>query len=392
MRQQFESDEKNLVLIGGGHSHAIVLKLLAEKPLSGVQITLISDTTQAPYSGMLPGYLAGFYSFAECHIDLQKLSQFTKVKLLVDKAVSLDLVNRQVLCASGKSVKFDWLSIDIGSTPATISVPGAAEYSIPAKPVPQLLEKWHQLLNEVKKIPNQPLSIAVVGGGAGGVELALSVDAHLRKILSDPQQLTLHLFHRDHQILSSHHQWVSRQLQKMLTQRGIQLHLSQTVSQIYQQPDIENLTVACKSGLSVPCNHVFWVTQASAPSWLKQAGLATDERGFILVNQYLQSVSHPGIFAAGDIATIQNYPCPKAGVFAVRQGKPLLKNLRRTIQTQPLHPYFPQKRYLALIGTGTGSAVASRGNWGFGPSPLLWWWKDWLDRRFMNQFNHLPAR
>ena len=377
---------KDLVLIGGGHSHAIVLKLLAIKPLSEVRLTLVTDTIKTPYSGMLPGHIAGFYSYDETHIDLRRLASFAKAELHLDRAIGLDLANNKVLCQKNTPIAFDYLSIDIGSTPATISVPGASKYAIPVKPVPKFLSYWNELLKIVSNHAEKPVSLAIVGGGAGGVELALNAQHRLHQLLKDARQptdkLTIHLFHRGNRLLENHNQWVSQRMEAILLQRGIELHLSERVTEVL--PD----GVICESGLKVECDRVFWVTQASAPKWIEASGLATDSQGFILVSDTLQSISHPHIFAAGDIATMQNYPRPKAGVFAVRQGKPLVANLRRIIGEKPLRSYIPQKQYLSLIGTGDRNAIAS---WGFlgWQSPLLWLWKDYIDRQFMNGFSNL---
>lgn len=375
-------NEKRLVLIGGGHSHAIALKLFGEKPMPNVRLTLISEAADTPYSGMLPGYVAGFYSHEECHIDLQRLTQFTKAEFIIDRAISINLENSQVICDKHLPVSFDLLSIDIGSTPATISVPGAAEYAIAVKPVSKFLQVWNRLVEEVTKQPEQPISIGIIGGGAGGVELSLTMQSRLQKILQN--EIEIHLFDRGAELMENHNRWVRRHLEKLLTRRGIHLHLSESVCEIKPQ------YIRCESGLTVECNYIFWVTQASAPDWPKKSGLATDENGFILVNDNLQSISHPQVFAAGDIATIANNPCPKAGVFAVRQGKPLCDNLQRTLGEKTLKPYKPQQRYLSLIGTGDGSAIASWGEWGW-ESTLLWWGKDWIDRKFMAQFSNLET-
>lgn len=183
MQQNTQPIVKKLVLIGGGHSHAIVMKMFGTKPLPGIHLTLISAASKTAYSGMLPGHIAGFYSHDECHIDLRPLANFAQAKLCIDTVVALDLKNNKVLCASGLAVDFDVLSIDIGSTPATISVSGAAEYAIAAKPVSQLLEHWRELVEAVGKNPHEPISIAIAGGGAGGVELALSMRSRLHQIL-----------------------------------------------------------------------------------------------------------------------------------------------------------------------------------------------------------------
>jgi selenide,water dikinase len=376
-----------LVFMGGGHSHAIALKLFGRKPLPGVRLTLITDTSYTPYSGMLPGHVAGFYTFEETHIDLRRLAGFAKAQFYLDRAIGLDLVNNKVICANRPPVAFDYLSIDIGSTPTTNSLPGVSEYTIPAKPVPQFLQAWEQIIEAVTKNPQRKISLSIVGGGAGGVELALNMQSRLQKILKNARQpldnLTLHLFHRDRRLLSSHNRWISQRLEQILGKRGIQLHLQETVSQILANK------VICQSGLSVECDRTFWVTQASAPSWIKESGMTTDAKGFILVKDTLQSLSHPHIFAAGDIATMQNYSRPKAGVFAVRQGKPLFENLQRIILAKKLKAYLPQQQYLSLIGTGDQSAIAS---WSFlgWESPLLWRWKDRIDRKFMHRFSNLP--
>lgn len=404
MQQVSQPIDKHLVLIGGGHSHAIALKLSGVKPLAGVRLTLISDTSDAPYSGMLPGHIAGFYNFQECHIDLRQLAQFAGTQLLIDRAIGLDLESNQVLCASGAKVGFDLLSVDIGSTPAAISVPGAAEYAIPAKPVPKLLAGWNRIVDRRIASPGEALRLGIVGGGAGGVELALAMGSHLQQIDRDARvpvgSVAVHLFHSGDRIVPGHNSRLGRRLREILTRRGIELHLGEKVCQVQPREDRLGLgspavCVRCESGLAVECDRVFWVTQASPASWLREAGLATDAAGFILVGDTLQSVSHPRVFAAGDVATMVNYPRPKAGVFAVRQGKPLFENWRRVLLGLPVLPFRPQKQFLSLIGTGDRSAIASvpflGGPFACGPSPLLWRWKDWIDRRFMEQFRELPV-
>jgi selenide,water dikinase len=318
---------------------------------------------------------------------LRRLAGVAQTQLYLDTAVGLDLEHRKVLCAKHPPVAFDYLSIDIGSTPAKNSVPGAAEYAIPAKPVSEFLNGWNQVVEDVTRNPEKPITLCIVGGGAGGVELAMNMQCHLHQVLTQAQQpsdrLNIHLFHGSAELLTGHNRWVSQRLQAILTERNIGLHLQERVCEVL--PD----KVICESGLTVECDAVFWVTQASSPSWINASGLTTDSKGFVLVNDFLQSVSHPQVFATGDIATMQNHPRPKAGVFAVRQGKPLFENLRRIIEGKPLKPYSPQKVYLSLIGTGNREAIASWGQVGW-QSPWLWRWKDRIDRKFMQRFSDFP--
>ncbi len=421
---------QDLVLIGGGHSHAIVLKMFGKKPLPGVRLTLITDVSHAPYSGMLPGHVAGFYSYDECHIDLRSLVEFACCEIIIDRAIAIDFNRSQVICQNRPPVKFDLLSIDIGSTPATLSVPGAANYAVPAKPVPEFLANWNDSIAWWRNHPDTLLRIAIVGGGAGGVELALNMQSRLLKeagedtdyetarmnywgilneLLGRGKQeeklenlLEIHLFHSGAELMHGHNRQVRLRLQEILVRRGIQLHLMEKVSLVektakleiasdsqYPMPDapcpIPHYRIYCESGLELEFDRIFWVTQAAAASWLEASGLAVDANGFIQVNDCLQSISHPNVFAAGDIAAMLNYPRPKAGVFAVRQGKPLFENLQQFLLQKPLKPFVPQQQYLSLIGKGDQSAIASRGSWMW-ESPLLWYWKDWIDRQFMKKF------
>ncbi len=380
--------EKDLVLLGGGHSHAIALRLFGMKPLPRARLTLLTETSDTPYSGMLPGHVAGFYSRDQCHIDLRSLAAFAGAQFYQDQAIGLDLEAQQIICAHRPPVRFDLLSINIGSTPQPPKLLGDLAAVIAAKPVRDFLQKWQAVVEQMQQQPQQPFCLGIVGGGAGGVELALTTQRRLRAILDAAQapltNLTIHLFQRGDTLLPHHNRWVQRTFQQLLTQRQIQLHLSETVVAV------RSGKVECQSGLVVGCDAVIWVTQAAAPPWLQASGLAVDERGFIQVDSTLRSISHPHVFAAGDIATVVNHPRPKAGVFAVRQGKPLAENLRCALAGQPLRTYLPQKRYLSLIGTADGSAVASWAAFGW-RSPLLWQWKDWIDRRFMRLFSQLPG-
>jgi selenide,water dikinase len=332
---------------------------------------------------MLPGYLAGFYRFEETHIDLRKLAQFSQAKLVLTTAIALDLSKNQVICADCPPIAFDILSIDIGSTPTLMNIAGS-EYVIPAKPVPQLLETWEKVLNRVRQNLEKPLSISIVGGGAGGVELALNMRSRLLTILPS-SLIKFHLFHRGQKLLEHHNPWVSQQLEKILREREIQVHLGETVQSI-QADGLDIYKINYHSNLSINTNYIFWVTQASAPDWIKHSDLSTDSSGFILIKNTLQTLSHKNIFATGDIATMPDHPRPKAGVFAVRQGKPLVENWRNFLLNKPLKPYFPQKTYLSLIGTGDKKAIASWGNWGC-QSRFFWTWKDYIDRQFMDQFS-----
>lgn len=377
---------KDLVLIGGGHSHVTVLKKFGMRPLPGVRLTLICRDLQAPYSGMLPGFIAGHYTFDEAHIDLGPLARFAQARFFHAEAVGLDPVNRLVHCKGRPDVPYDLLSINIGSAPVTASVPGASEHALPVKPIDGFIRNWEHLCERVLA-QEGAARIGVVGGGAGGVELTLAVQYRLQKLLAaegrDAAHLEFHLFTDTDDILMTHNRFVRAKYRGVMEVRGVRLHPGQAVTEVGPG------RLRRADGETFALDEILWVTMAGAQDWLGETGLALDERGFIKVADTLESVSHPGVFAVGDVAHVVNHPRPKSGVFAVRQGQPLARNLRRALLGKKPKPFKPQREFLSLISTGDKNAVASRSWWAL-EGRLIWTWKDWIDRRFMAKYADLP--
>ncbi len=377
---------RDIVLVGGGHSHVVVLKRFGMHPVPGVRLTVICRDTHTPYSGMLPGYIAGHYSYDEVHIDLSRLAQFAGARLFRDEALGLDRDAGKVLCRNRPPVPYDFLSINIGSTPQMSGVAGAAEHAVPVKPINGFNARWQLLLERVRRHAGAT-RIAVVGGGAGGVELTLAMQYRLRNELRaagrSPDELSFHLLTSDAVILPTHNATVRRAFERALAERGVVLHCDAEVKEVSAN------RLRTVSGETVEADEIVWVTRAGGAPWLRKTGLALDADGLIQVSDTLQTLTDPKVFAAGDIASMLQHPREKAGVFAVRQGPPLAENLRRIVAGMALKPYRPQSTWLALISTGDKYAVASRGALGF-QGAWVWRWKDWIDRRFMLKFSVFP--
>ena len=374
------------MLVGGGHSHVIVLKKFGMKPIPGVRLTLICTDMHTPYSGMLPGYVAGHYDYDDVHIDLSRLAVFAGARLYRDAVIGLDRASQKVLCRNRPPVPYDLLSINIGSTPQLHQVAGAAEHAIAVKPIQRFNERWLALLERVKTHPGKT-TIAVVGAGAGGVELLLAMQWRLRgeltKLGRNADELVFHLFTNTPDILPTHNAGVRRRFDTVLAMRKVTVHRKSEVKRVSAQ------RLKTSAGEVFEADEIVWVTRAGGAPWLKETGLALDPEGFIQVQDTLQTVTDQHIFAAGDIASMVNFKLEKAGVFAVRQGPPLHENLCRAVGGTALQPYHPQTSWLALISTGDKYAVASRGWLGFA-GDWVWKWKDWIDRRFMLKFQDFP--
>ncbi len=376
---------KDLVLIGGGHAHAIVLKKLAMNPVPGLRLTLITRDIHTPYSGMLPGFIAGHYDYDECHIDLGPLARLADARLYHSEAQGLDLKNNQVILPDRPTVNFDLLSINIGSRPNSVSVPGIEEFAIPAKPIDHFLVKWQALQDKILNTQGA-FNLVIVGGGAGGVELALSTQHKIKQLLSkageSSDRLRITLITESEGIMFGHNSGVKKRFEAVFKKRGIQVKAHCSVTEVQQNQ------VLTAKGEAIAADGVIWVTSAAAAQWPEESGLDVDEQGFIKVNQFLQSTSHSNVFAAGDIASLID-PRPKSGVFAVRQGPILKHNLKAAATHKSFKAYQPQKNFLGLVSTGNKYAVASRGSWSY-ESAWLWKIKNWIDQQFMDKFNNLP--
>jgi len=367
---------KTLVLAGGGHAHVEVLRRFALDRPPGVRVVLISPDAHTPYSGMLPGLLAGHYSRDDCHVDLRPLCDRAGAAFAVTRVEGIDLTGRLVRCADGQTREFDALSLDVGSTPDLRSVPGAAEHSVPVKPVSGLLEVWRDMEARCERRPAGRLRLAVVGGGAGGAEVALAMRRRCRR--EDPRDEP-EIAIVTNGLLPGHSARARALVARALAGRRITLMDKRLVVRLSAGE------IHCALGERVPADLIVWATGAAAVPWVGQSGLACDDRGFAAVNDGLQSPSHPFVFAAGDVAAVTSGPVPKAGVFAVRQGPVLAANLRSYLAGEPLRPFRPQPRYLALISTGDGHAIASWGGLAW-QGRWVWAWKDRIDRTFMRKY------
>ena len=367
-----------LVLVGGGHAHVEVLRAFGRAPHAGVRLTLISRHGDTPYSGMLPGVIAGHYTRGQSHIALAPLAAHARADFVVGEVTGVDLSRHEVHRHDGPPIPWDLLSLDIGATPDT-GAGGLPPEAVAVKPIDGLLARW-QALEETLRVEEGPVRIAVIGGGAAGTELVLSMQFRLDAVTGGRgrERFEFALFSAAPHILPEHSAAVRSRMMRVLTDRGVSVHAGERVVAVRDRQ------VVTERGVHA-ADHVLWATQATAAPWLRESGLAVDDAGFLRVSETLESSSHPNVFGAGDVATIDGHPRPKSGVYAVRQGPPLARNLRARLAGRPLERHRPQARALALITTGDRYAIASRGPWSV-EGRWVWRWKNLVDRRFMRRY------
>lgn len=372
MKPSFHPFTRDLVLVGGGHSHALVLRSWGMKPLPGARLTLINPRPAAAYSGMLPGHIAGHYTRDALEIDLVRLARFAGARLVLGAAEGIDLSRGEVHVAGRPPIGFDLTSIDVGITTAMPEIPGFDEFAVPAKPLEQFAAAWQSFLQN-----SGPASVAVIGGGVAGAELILAIGHALSQA---GRHAKLHLIERD-TVLTALPARSAPRLRAALEQAGVTLHEGAKVQAITQ----DGVTL---DGHEIAADFVCGAAGARPHSWLAETGLAQQD-GYLSIDPQLRT-SDPRVFAAGDCAHMPFSPRPKAGVYAVRQAPVLAQNLRMALrETGTLKRYHPQKDYLKLVSMGGKSALGDRLGLSFA-GPWVWQWKDRIDRKFMSKLKDLP--
>jgi len=369
---------RDLVFVGGGHAHALVLRQWGMQPLDGVRLTVINPAPTAPYTGMLPGHIAGHYDRDTLEIDLERLAQFANARLVQDHATNIDAKAKLIHIKNGPPVPYDVASVDVGIT-AQMQIDGFAQHAVGAKPLDVYAGQWRGFLADVAAGATPP-TVAVIGGGVAGCELAMAMAHGLRAIQAQPQ---ITVIEAGPQITGVGPN-ARKKLLRAMKSLGVAVKTNANVLRI------DPSAVVLEAGQQIPAALCVGAAGAFPHSWIAQTGLPLHE-GFIVVDPDLRVKGQPDLFAVGDCAHMPFAPRPKAGVFAVRAAPVLAHNLRARLTATPLKPFRPQKSYLKLISLGGKSAMAEK--YGFAPAgALLWRWKDKIDRAFMDQFTNLPAK
>ncbi|MCU4653205.1 selenide, water dikinase SelD [Roseibacterium sp. SDUM158016] len=364
---------KELLFIGGGHAHALVLRRWGMRPVPGVRLTLVNPGATAPYTGMLPGHVAGHYGRDALEMDLVQLARFAGARFVEGRAVALDRAARRVTLASGRSLAYDLLSLDIGITSEMPSLPGFAAHGVAAKPLGRFADLWSAVT-----AGEGAISVAVLGGGVAGAELAMAV-AHRLDAIGRPREVAL--IDRG-AILSRVAPAARRHIMAALSRWRVVLVENDMPVEVTAQE------VILQSGRRVAADLTIGAAGAVPQPWVAETGLETLD-GYVVTDRYLRSVTDPAVYAVGDCAHFAPDPRPKAGVYAVRAAPVLAQNLAADLTGRQRRPFRPQRDFLKLISLGGKRAVAEKGGLAF-EGALAWRWKDRIDARFMERFRDLP--
>ncbi len=366
---------KRLLLAGGGQAHVLVLREFARRQVTGMELLLITPSNRLRYSGMLPGWIAGHYALEELTIDVAPLARVAGARLLTAQIQKLDLARRIAFTDRGEALDFDVLSVATGARIDVDAIAGAREHAWPLRPFEVFVAHWPHIVKQAESA-REAFRLTVIGGGAGGAETALAA-AYRARAMDLPMQVQL--LTGGVPILPGHGDRARALMNSALINNGVQVF-----NKIAQR--VQAGAVVTTDNRQLAADATLIATGASAAPWMRETGLALDERGFIAVNSNLQSISHPFVFAAGDVATLIDTPRPKSGVYAVRAAAPLARNLIAAAAGWPLTAFEPQRRALYLLTTGPKHAIASWGAWATA-GRWVWHWKNWIDRDYIAKFS-----
>ena len=368
---------RHVVLLGIGHTNAHVVRMWRRCPPAGARLFCVSNYPVATYSGMFPGLLAGQYSAPEMQIPLEPLCQAAGAELILSPTTGLDRSRGEIQFADRTPLAFDLLSVGIGSVPA-LGDRCLGPENVPLKPMQSLLRRLEQRLDVTRRAGANRAQVIVVGGGLGGLEVSLCLPHCLQQILGDiPFELTL--VHSGQRLAPGLSKRAGRLAEQELRRRDVRLVLNRKVRET--GPD----GVTLDQGRALIADVVLWATQAVAPPLLSRFELPVDERGFLLTDNRLLSIADERVFAVGDSGTIQGEDVPKAGVYAVRQGPILWRNIKRQLKGQSLVRFRPQHEFLKLLNTGDGRAIGDYHGWTF-RGRWVWRLKDSVDRAFVRKY------
>jgi len=364
---------KTLLLVGGGHAHALFLRQWHKQPVPGVNVVVIDPHKMVPYTGMLPGFVAGHYETTDLYIDLQQLTSVAGGTLVTDSVAHIDPEQKIAKTASGQVYQYDVLSVDVG-VHAALDLPGFSEHAVGVKPLYDFAKQWEVFVSS-RTADMQPANVVIIGGGVAGVEIALAAHHRLQQQGISATVTIL----ESGKLLQAVSSATQTYLRKLLHARSVRIVEDVKVLSVFAD-QVQTDGGVLQSDFTIA---------AAGPrphAWLAETEL-TCTGGYLEITSTLQTPQYPEVFAVGDCAHFIPRPLEKAGVYAVRQAPILHHNISASLQGTALQPFHPQRDYLKLISLGDKKAAADkwgrcwRGAW-------LWQLKNYIDTAFMKKCNN----
>lgn len=362
---------RTLLLIGAGHAHLAVLQRLIQRRPPDTKITLISGERYQRYSGLLPAWMAGYATEAEMSIDLVPLCQAAGIQWIQEDMLAMNATQRYVVTSTQPRLEYDLLSLNTGAETNLSWLSAAADRLLPIRPLSNFVRQWPLVLAQARQQASYKL--AIVGAGAAAVELAMAAQVALQQISARHTVLLVCGQHLLPDFSPAQLKRVTQQLQRL------------NIAVVYARAVSADQELLLSNGQQQFVDQVIAATGTCAPTWTQHSTLACSEDGFIQVGATHQSVSHPEVFAVGDLCQRVDQPMARSGVHAVHAGAVLADNLLEYLDNRPLRPYLPKRRSLYLLSCGTPYAIGCWGRYSL-EGAWIWWLKQRIDHRFVRQY------
>jgi len=375
---------RRLVLLGGGHAHIEVLRQAARRRFEGGEIYVISPTAHSHYTGMIPGFVRGFYPESALAIDVDWLARAAGGTFLEGCAVTVAADGRSITLDNGDVLECDLVSADVGSEPSGMrDVPGAADHAFTARPINRSRALVRAIEHAIARAHERGVSedaVAIVGGGGGAVEIAFAIRA---RAAAAGVSLPLTLIEAKPDLLPEFESAMGRTAGDVFRNRSIDVLTNAKATSVSAD------TVQLADGRSVASTITVWLGGAAPVALTRNSDLPKDAHHFWAVDSSLRSIGGAPVWGAGDCVALRDFPwVPKAGVYAVREGPVLAENLRAALASDTHRvavTYQPQQSYLSILDTADGSAIMRwKGRVFRGRAAL--WLKSYIDMRFVDRY------
>lgn len=371
---------KRVVLLGAGHAHLYTIKRAAEFARRGVELVVVAPDIFW-YSGLATGVLGGFYPPELDQVDVGALVARGGGRFVRDEVAGVDPGNRTVRLARSGSLRYDALSLTLGSAPPAIpGEDGDAGRCFAVKPVRRLWDLRRALETRFRDEPGRPVRVVFAGGGVTGCELAANVTAlaaarggRVETVVATGGGLMRGL-----------PEGARRRMVAVLEGRGVAFMTEARVARV------EGGGAVLADGRAIPFDLFVNAAGLEPAPLVRGFGLPVDGRGALLVDGRLRSVADPAVHGGGDCVAVRGRELPKVGVYAIRQAPVLFSNLLVAVDGGEPATFEPQRVYLWIMNLGDGTGLAVRGS--------LWWHgraafrlKDAIDRRFLREYRVAAA-
>ena len=419
-----------LLLVGCGHAHLGVLDSLQRDDWPDVEVVVVSPEPRQFYSGMVPGFLQGQYDVSDPVLDVATVVERAGARFVQGWVERVDGQGREVEVAAAtgdgrgshersgdahrdplhepsETLSFDLASLDVGSIPGGLTLPGVEEHAWSLRPMERavaLRRRVDERAEEVQVAAEHAraaqtvyggmgahvasdgrVRVVVVGAGAGGVEVALALERRIRERGAEPR---VTLVDQEAAILGEGYDCrVQARAFRILEEKGVEVRLGDAAVEVEGSGSGEGARdgVRLESGDRIPADLVVWTTGAAPPPLLAGSSLPLDSDGFFAVDATLRATDGSPVWGAGDCVSVAGHDIPRAGVYAVRQGPVLARNLRAAVAGEEPREYDPQSSFLSLLNTADDRALLRWWRIVY-HGRTAWWLKDWIDRRWVERY------